>query len=180
MGVIEVLVAAALLFAVPGSTAQQQGGTKTMTEDKRDWGEPMGGCRVSIVWLPSSETEFRSYILDIVFRNDGTSAVQFPRSSMWFDYDFSVRTDDGVEVPLTEFGEQQRENLGAAAAAVMEVQPGEEYRSTVELSLLYELDRPGTYSVQASKTFRDPKTHQFVTAVSNRLPLKITTSPGRP
>ena len=159
----------ALLLATPESCAQRKV-DKAMTEDKRSWGEQVGGCRVSIDWLTSpAGSASAGVFLDIVFRNEGSVVVGFPRSSMWFDYDFSVLTDTGAEAPLTDFGKQQRENLGNAAAALMQVEPGKEYRSTIELSRLYDLTHAGAFTVQASKTFRDPHSQQFVTVHSNRL-----------
>jgi hypothetical protein len=174
-----VLFGVALLIAAAESCAQRKV-EKAMSEDTRSWGELVGGCRLSIARLHSSiGAESEGVVLDIVFRNEGSTGVQFPRISLWFDYDFAVLTESGAEVPLTGFGKQQHENLGTAAATIMEVAPGGEYRSTVELSRLYEFDRPGSYSVQASKTFRDPNSHQFVTVMSNRLDLKVARPAGR-
>jgi hypothetical protein len=164
---MRLLVGMALLLAAPETCAQRKV-DKAVTEDKRSWGEQVSSCRVSIAWL-AAPTGSAGALLDIVFRNEGSVAVAFPRSSMWFDYDFSVLTDAGVEAPLTGFGKQQRENLGYAAAAIMQVEPGKEYQSTVELSRLYDLPHSSAFTVQASKTFRDPNSQQFVTVHSNRL-----------
>ena len=179
MGLRRLLAGAAILMAALESCADKKV-DKTMTDEKRSWGELTGGCRVSIAWSTSpAGVESTRLPLEIVFRNEGSATVQFPRSSLWFDYDFSVLTASGAEVPLTAFGKLQRQNLGFAAATVAEVAPGQEYRTTVELALLYELERPGSYSVQASKAFRDPRTFQFVTAQSNRLVFKVPGVGGR-
>jgi len=144
-----------------------------MTDETRSWGEAVAGCRVSIARLTGPPGP--AVTLDIVFRNDGAATVLFPRSSLWFDYDFAV-SSESAEVPLTEFGRQQRDNLGTAAAAVAEVAPRGQYQATVELSKLYELRRPGAYTVQASKVFRDPASHEFVTVRSNRLSFTVNES----
>ena len=141
-----------------------------MAEEMRAWGEPVAGCRVSVARGTSDVGS--CVVLDIGFRNDGTATVKFPRMSLWFDYDYSVVDEAGHPVPLTAFGEQQRENT-AGASSVAEVAPGKEYRCSVEISRLYELNRPGSYIIQASKAFRDPATSQFVTASSNKLTVQI-------
>ena len=134
-----------------------------MNSKNRTWGELTGGCRVSIVRLPSDETEHGIVTLALMFRNDSSATVLFPRSSLWFDYDFSVLTESGIAVPLTAFGKQQRESLGVAAATVAEVATGKEYETTVELSRLYQLGEPGSYTVQAFKAFRDPSSRRLCT-----------------
>ena len=54
----------ALLLATPESCAQRKV-DKTMTEDKRSWGEQVGGCRVSIDWLTSpTGSPFAGVFLD--------------------------------------------------------------------------------------------------------------------
>ena len=167
-----------ILIAAFGSCVEKKA-SKAMTDNRRNWGELTGGCRVSIALLPGPQEDRFLVTLDIVFRNESSAVVQFPRSSLWFDYDYAVLSQSGAEVPLTAFGKQQRDNLRTAAAAVRELAPGAEYRSSVELSRLYEFDRPGSYSIQASKTFRDPSSGQFVTAVSNRLDLRLGAAGNR-
>jgi hypothetical protein len=136
------------------------------------WGESISGCRVSVA-RAASDVE-STVVLDIVFRNDGSSMVNFPRMSLWFDYDFTVVSESGSSVPMTPFGEQEHRNKTmGGASAVAEVAPGKAYRCSVEISRLYELNRPGSYIIQASKAFRDAATSQFVTASSNKLTVQI-------
>jgi hypothetical protein len=170
MDLMRVAANTVVVVAMLGSCAGRKVET-TMSEDKRMWGQPISGCRVSIARTGSAD-EKDSVKLHIVFQNRNSKAVGFPRSSLWFDYDFSVVDATGATVPLTAFGEQERENM-MAAAALAEVGPGQEYDREVEISRLYKLDRVGSYMVQASKTFRDPATSQFVTASSNRLPIEV-------
>lgn len=166
VGLVSAAVAS-LALVVLGACAE----TKVGNDVNPNWGEPVSQCRIAIVRANADPQ--RKVDLDIAFRNDGREIVLLPRTSSWLDFDFAVSDEAGTQVPLTEFGEQQRANLMTAAAALAEVEPGHTYRASVELSLLYRFERTGTYVVQASKTFRDPATHQFVTAFSNKLTIQV-------
>lgn len=76
-----------------------------------------------------------------------------------FDYKFTVRGSKGSEPPLTEFHQalKGRENPKyltrntplSGSLVYRQFLPAQSFTSTVDLSRLYDLRKPGTYTVQA-------------------------------
>lgn len=160
----------------PACHKQRTGqGVRKMKSEDRVWGRAVENCRLSAS-LPAPKLDAgRPVELTLVFKNEGPTLIEFPRSSLWFDYQYVVRDERDAEAPLTEFGKQQWKSAQmGAAAAMVEIKPGQEYLREVELSRLYELSRPGKYKVEASKELLHPSGQGFFKVVSNTVEFEIT------
>jgi hypothetical protein len=167
------MVVCCLFVLCAGCKHSIQQGVQSMKNQDRAWGQPVEGCRLSIS-VPASKIEAgRPVELTLVFRNDGPTEMKFPKFSMWFNYEYAILYDENQEVPLTPFGEHQKESSVMSAMAASDVAPGEELTSTVEISRLYDLSRPGKYTVEASKDLPSRSGQGFIKVVSNRLDFEI-------
>jgi hypothetical protein len=170
-------VAAGYTLESPACHKQRTGqGVRKMKSEERVWGRAVENCRLSAS-LPTPKFDAGQPVeLALVFKNEGPTLIKFPRSSLWFDYQYVVRDESDAEVPLTEFGKQQwRSAQMGGAVAVFEIAPGKEYLREFELSRLYELSRPGKYKVEASKELPHPSGQGFFKVVSNTVEFEITT-----
>jgi hypothetical protein len=121
----------------------------------------------------------RPVVLTLVLANDGSAPVLFPRSSIWFEYDYAVANSAGEPVALTPLGQEKQRSLQEQGGTLLEIQPGAKMTSTVEITSLYNLSRPGTYVLTASKTLPSPAGEGFVKIASNSVTIKVEAGPGQ-
>jgi len=81
--------------------------------------------------------------------NVHSRSVRLSLTQQEFDYRVTVTDASGVEAPLTEWGKKLK--LGEAfpiRQTTSDIEPGRDEQVTVEVSKVYDLSRPGTYTVR--------------------------------
>lgn len=121
----------------------------------------------------------RPVVLTLVLVNDGAAPVLFPRASMWFEYDYAVSNRSGEAVALTPLGQEKQRAMQEQGGTLLEIQPGAKMTSTVEISSLYNLSRPGIYVITASKTLSSPAGDEFVRIASNSVTVAVEAGSGQ-
>jgi hypothetical protein len=92
--------------------------------------------------------------LDAVLRNQSACALRVVDRSPLADYRVTVTDDSGALVPYTDRAKAQIdafENGGVFRSDMIEVDPGKDLRTTVELAELYGDLKPGSYSVEVQR-----------------------------
>ena len=145
----------------------QESGSGSLTE----------GCRLSLSTPAVVVRAGSPVVLSLVFSNDGSAPVGFPRASMWFEYDYTVTSDAGQAVELTPFGQEKLRSMQEQGGTLLDVQPGGRMASTVEISSLYDLSRPGAYIISAAKTVSNHAGDGFIKAASNSVTVKVEEAP---
>ena len=89
-------------------------------------------------------------------------------------YRLTVLDERGGPVRLTQYGENElqprKDHLGQA---VKTMKPGEESRDTIQVSKLYDMSSPGTYSITARRiVYKDAK--ETGSVESNTVTIKVT------
>ena len=139
---------------------------------KRFWGDSVNGCRISIS-LPEVQIQTGQPVeLSIVLANIGSAVIHSPRTSNWFDFEVSILAPDGKAVPMTEFGAKLHGNLQEQGGTLLDLKPGDELTSSVEVSRLYGVAQPGVYSITVSKMLMNPAGEYF-RVVSNRVSIAV-------
>jgi hypothetical protein len=79
------------------------------------------------------------------------------------EYSFDVRDDQGRKVPLTRYGRavngtpdkgDERQDCGDCSGFGQDVEPHEKITDEIVISKIYDLTKPGKYTVQASRSHR--------------------------
>jgi hypothetical protein len=119
---------------------------------KRAWGSRVNGCRISIAADKDEIQPGKPINLSMVLRNDGTAVVNSPRVSDWFDFEYAILGPVGMPPPMTQFGAKLLKNRQeTGGGTLLDINPGEEFPLTVEVSQLYEFTEIGSYSIAVSK-----------------------------
>lgn len=89
-------------------------------------------------------------------------------------YRIVVQDERGEPVPLTEYGEKLIKNQeDHISRAFRGVKPGEELKDTIEVNKLYDMAKPGTYSITAWRIVYDKTGHEIGSVRSNTIKVKI-------
>ena len=135
------------------------------------------GCRLSLSTRAVVVRAGSPVVLALVFSNDGPTPVGFPRASMWFEYDYTVSSGAGQAVELTPLGQEKLRSMQEQGGTLLDVQPGGRMASTVEISGLYDMSRPGTYVITATKTVPNRAGDGFIKVASNTITVKVEEGP---
>lgn len=112
----------------------------------------------------------------VTMMNDSKRTVHCSLTHPGLDYGMDVRDASGNAVPPTEHFRQMKEALKSgfrmtARNILVTLEPHQTQQDTIEVSFLYDLSRPGEYSIEVGREFhevgKDP-------VRSNRLKLTIT------
>lgn len=144
-----------------------------MENQQRKWEETIENSRISVSSSTKPIQLGKPVVVTIVFKNDGSTNIGFPRSQLWFEYDYKVYKKDGSELALTSFGAEIMESMGFQGGTLIELAAGSETTSTVEISKLYKLMRVGSYVMMASKVIPTRDGKGFVKIESNKITIEI-------
>jgi hypothetical protein len=117
-------------------------------------------------------------MVQILYKNTSDHAITLPRSPSPEQGEFlnviEMRDQMNKRAAETDYGKCLRESGGEGdmTVVVFTLQPGETLKDGVLLNKMYDLSRPGKYTIQVLKTDPDNRT----TAKSNKL--TITVKPG--
>ena len=151
----------------------------TDTTSEHGLGVLTDGCRLTLAARLPVVRVGSPVVLSVVLANEGSTPIQFPRVSMWFEYDYVVSSGAGEPVALTPLGQEKQRSMQEQGGTLLEIQPGARMSSSVELSALYEFSRPGTYTITASKTLPNPAGDGFVKMASNSVTVRVEAGPSR-
>jgi TolB protein len=91
--------------------------------------------------------------ITLTVKNNSRQILQFGFGDPAADYQFTIvdLPSHQREIETDDFQELQRERKGGSASTRngITLKPQESYQKTVEISSLYQLDRPGNYTIQA-------------------------------
>jgi hypothetical protein len=85
-------------------------------------------------------------------------------------YDVEVLDSHGKLAPLTTNGQDLRKKIGWGGGPRFTVQPGDDLRGGVYVDKLYDISRPGQYTIQVARTDEDSK----VVVKSNTITVNVT------
>lgn len=143
------------------------------SSDERVWGQATDGCRLSMSAEGPAVQAGSPVLLSLVFWNDGQTTVRFPRASIWLEYDYTVTFEDGEPVALTSFGQEKQRSMREQGGTLLEFQPGSQTPATVQITRLYDLSRPGRYTIGAAKTVPNRAGNGFMKVVSNTIAVEV-------
>lgn len=140
---------------------------------KRVWGGAVEGCRISIAADKAEIQPGQPVHLFVFLRNDGTVTIHSPRVSDWFDYEYAILGPVGMPPPMTEFGAKLwKSRQEQVSGTLLDLKPGEELPSTVELTKLFEFKEIGFYSITISKMLMHPR-GDFFRVGSNQITVRV-------
>jgi hypothetical protein len=100
---------------------------------------------------PVAETS-RPTVIHIELSNESNMTIRMRDN--WFadrDYELYVRDANGREAPLTKWGNDLRTGPVHGSGNDLTLAPGEKHTAKEDLSSVYEISMPGTYTVQACR-----------------------------
>lgn len=116
--------------------------------------EPRPSTRMQLVAevLPVSAQPAGKIFVKLTLKNVSSKYVSLsdgsePRA----DYSITVRNASGMEPPKTQFGELIGAGIGGSRRAQYDLGPGKDHPITIEITALYQLTEPGTYSVRVAR-----------------------------
>ncbi len=128
--------------------------------------EPM--ISLSLTAVPSSVTAGDRITLKILITNGTDHMIELGHlnatDGQEIEYRFEVRDSQGAEVPFTRHGralngkpDKGDENLdcGDCSGFGQDLLPGEKTTAEIVISKIYELSKPGKYTIQASRVVGD-------------------------
>lgn len=158
------LLAVALHFPVMSQTISGYSDRATVVNSHGDvpfktkWleypGTPVEGWQATLR-LPTNTFHVQSNIeVEIVIKNVSTNDLSFSEAWPLLANGISVHIldKDKAEIPLTSFGKAQKSSGSASPNVSLRLSPGKEATVSLELCKLYQLESPGVYTVQATKS----------------------------
>lgn len=186
--VIAVLLAVAFVFPVMSQTISGYAdGEPTVNSHgdaphKEKWleyaGNPVEGFQ-AVLRLPTNTFQVESNIeAQIVIKNVSTKVLSLSAAFPLLANGFNVQIldKDKVEIPLTSFGKAQRQSGDASPNVSRRLPPGNETVFSLELRKLFQLESPGVYSIQVTKSLPSPDKATKVQLVTGTA--QITVLPG--
>ena len=96
-------------------------------------------------------------VLLITLKNTGAGESALSSSSDSHDNKVSLTDVTGNTPPLTEFGKKATSPMGMPGPRrALRLQPGESKQISLDISQIYDLSRPGKYTVSISRFVRSP------------------------
>jgi hypothetical protein len=114
----------------------------------------------------SIETKNRQYTFDageqialmITVENTGDSEAELSRTCDMFDNEVSLTDSRGDSPPLTAFGKKATSVFGMPCPRrVLRLRPGASRQINLDISQMYDLSRPGKYTISISRFVRKPR-----------------------
>lgn len=121
-------------------------------------GNPVEGLQ-ALLRPPTNRFQIGSNIVvEVVIKNVSPNELSFPAAFPLLANGFDVHllNRDKTEVPLTSLGKAQQSSGGASPNVFRSISPHGEMVFTLELHKLYQLESPGVYSVQVTKSLPSP------------------------
>jgi hypothetical protein len=121
-------------------------------------GTPVEGWRATLRLSTNTFQVTSNILAEFVIKNVSTKELKLVAAWPLLGNGFSIHILDKnqAEVPLTTFGQAQKSSGGAGPSVSHSVQPGKEVVLSLELHKLYQLDSPGVYTVQATRSLPSP------------------------
>ena len=145
---------------------------KSMTGNQ--WGTPTEGLAIS---LSVPEPVYRlgePVVIDITLKNVATTPVPVVIRSVWYDYSLSVRDEDRAELAPTPYATQRIEAAAEGRRATRDLGPGDMLADDCELSKAFDMTRPGSYTIVATReTYKLGTLDQYATVTSNELTVTV-------
>ncbi|HYK22224.1 MAG TPA: hypothetical protein VEV42_15905 [Pyrinomonadaceae bacterium] len=123
----------------------------------------------------------RNQSITVEFKIENVSKTQLwlQETSAERDYELEVRDSRGQEVQLTERGRTLRNNKGEIFRnIVVKLNPGERKTDVIDVGSLYDLSKPGDYSLRATRrAVKIGSRTKWAQVESNTVTFKIETPP---
>ncbi len=173
LGAVGLLLAAALVGGIltfsqhaPASSAPGDPpatvGDKTLVPGKAEPGEKPGKepilsdfGKISDGWQLTAQLKYAETAagepvqLTLMLRNASKGKLVYGEVSPGFDYfrTLTIKDHKGKDVPMTGYGKPWRENNELFKFVSRTLEPGQMVKFTLNLSLVYDLTKPGTYTI---------------------------------
>ena len=142
--------------------------------DEPKWGPTTEGLAIL---LSVTKPEFKPdepIILSVALKNKSDAPVPIVVRMPWVVYSLTVRFEGRSEVPKTPYALHLIEVGGLGARATSQLPPGEVTTANVELSAGFDMKRPGSYTVVATReTYKTGKLDEYATVTSNTLTIRV-------
>lgn len=133
------------------------------------------GINLSIAPEEETVTAGEPINLKIRLKNDSTKALRLAVLDPEREYILSVVRGDKVEVQLTRRGQAHRENAGDFNHQMgLLIEPGQVREDVLEVSALYEMTTPETYSIAVSRRVGKVNNTGQELIESNTVKVKVT------
>jgi len=146
---------------------------KNMADNQ--WGTPTEGLAISISVPKPVYSPGAPIAMGIALRNVSTTPVPIVVRSVWYDYSLSVRDKDRAELTPTPYATQRIEAAAEGRRATRDLGPGQVLVEECELSKAFDMTRPGSYTVVATReTYKLGTLDQYATVTSNELTVTVS------
>ena len=117
-------------------------------------------------------------LLKLQLKNVSSKVVTVGDSNFYTDYDLVVTDLSGKEPQKTKFGLAIPE-MPLLRSTTLDIAPGEEVQATLEITKIYDPQRPGTYYARATRHSVWPETPEDTGPLPRRLFRTRSSSPSR-
>ena len=101
-------------------------------------------------------------ILDVGVKNNTQNTINFAKRGMILSYfSFEVKTDDGAQVPLTQYGKFLLDARDAGRTGTGMVESGKEATEEVVISQIYDFSLSGEYNITGTFKGKSNTTSQY-------------------
>ena len=141
--------------------------------EKREWGEEVNGFRISIQAKDYDDKEYGPVILSIILENAGKETVTYSAKLAIEDYGLIVKDRKGNEVPRTRYGVHISQLWAISGRKTMTIAPEEQQENSIVASRISDMTLPGTYTIAATISIRDPESKKQIPVKSNTITVKV-------
>ena len=141
--------------------------------EEREWGEEVQGLRMSIQLQDHDEKNCGPVTLSIIVKNVGKGVAMYTESSVYRDFDLTIKDTEGKEVPLTKYGEHIRDPRLRFNLRLVKLQPGEQEEHSLIANRAYDMTLPGKYTITATLKIHDAENNKWVPVTSNTITVEV-------
>jgi len=119
---------------------------------------PVEGWKATLRFSTNTFQVTSNIEAEIVLKNVSTEELKLSTAWPLLANGFNIRILDKnkSEIPLTSFGKTQKSSGDAGPNVARTVPPGKEMVVSLELRKLYQLESPGVFTVQATRSLPSP------------------------
>jgi hypothetical protein len=131
--------------------------------------------KISLSAEESSNEGKLPVLMKITVENVSSRAVELVQTTELLDYRFTVIDKDNHPVQLTSTGQRVQENQGQLSRIFITLMPGERREYKIAISSLYAMNRPGLYTISATRSIYNKNSKKTALISSNKIQARIMT-----
>lgn len=113
------------------------------------------------------------FFVEVVVSNKSSEIVKLWESIPERDFEIEVKTSKGAIVPRTAYGQKLRDMRQAYKTILITLKKDETYTRRLEIGKVFELSRPGDYSIKVKRAIQDDMGKRYSTLTSSIVTFSI-------